>query len=102
MIAEREVVRVLEKQLGDDEVGALLDLVTQAIPVYVTAFRAGNVPFRKPGDADGESASFADALHELIRVLEAARRRRERPAVRRIAAKRQDVADPEIARVREN
>ena len=47
-------------------------------------------------------AGFADALHELIRVLEAARRRRERRAVRRIAAKRQDVAHPELARVREN
>ena len=88
MIAELEEVRVLEKQLCDDEVGALLDLVAQAIPVHVTAFLARDVPFRKPGDADGESAGFADELHELIRELEAARRRREsprRPADRREA-----------------
>src|SRR5262245_64626865 len=73
VIAKREVVRVLEKELRDDEVGALLDLVTQAIPVDVASFRAGDVSFRKPGDADGEITGCADELDKLIRVLEATR-----------------------------
>src|SRR5262249_36116965 len=77
MIAEREVVGVLEKELGDDEVRALLDLVGEAVPVHMTAFGAGDMPFGKSGDADGEIAGVADALHELIRVLETAGRRRK-------------------------
>src|SRR5262245_16678303 len=102
VIAKRKVVRVLEKELSDDEVGALLDLVTQAIPVDVASFRASDVPFRKPGNADGEIAGCADELNKLIRVLEAARRRRESGAVWRIAAQGQDVAHTQLAGVREN
>src|SRR5262245_9751472 len=102
VIAKREVVRVLEKELRDNEVGALLDLVTQAIPVDVASFRAGDVSFRKPGDADGEIAGGTNELDELIRVLEAARRGGECGAVWRIAAQRQDIAHTELPSLREN
>jgi hypothetical protein len=49
IIAERAVVRVLEENCVMTKVGAaVLDLVAQAIPVDVTAFRAGDMPFRNP------------------------------------------------------
>jgi hypothetical protein len=51
-VAELEVVPVVEKQLCDDEVGALLDLVLQVSPVGVLPVRAGHVSLRKTGDAD--------------------------------------------------
>ena len=93
-IAELEVVAVVEEQLRDDEVGAVVDLRLQPLPVDVLAFAAGDVPFGKPGDADREVAELADELAPVDRSTRSRpRSSRTRGAVRRIAAQREDVLD---------
>jgi len=56
---------VLEKELGDHEVRAVIDLRLQPLPVHVLAFIAGDVPLGESGDADGEWADLADAPDQL-------------------------------------
>src|SRR5439155_7353231 len=101
-IAELEVIAVLEEQLGDHEVRALVDLVLQATPVHVFAFLAGDVPFRKPGDTDGKTAQVAQELHQLIGVLETAvGLLKLARAAWRIAAQGENVADAQLPRFRQ-
>ena len=56
MIAELKVVPVPEKQLRDDEVCSLIDLVPQPIPVDMATLAARDVSFRKASDANREIA----------------------------------------------
>jgi hypothetical protein len=50
----------------------VIDLRLEPLTVDQLVFAAGNVPFRKSGETDRESAAFPDALHELIQVFETA------------------------------
>ena len=67
VIAKFKKVRVVEKQLRQHEIRARLDLLLEMLPVHLLAQLAGDVAFRKTGDADAEAALLADELHELRR-----------------------------------
>src|SRR5262245_5380116 len=51
-VAELEVVLVVEEQLGDDEIGPVIDLVLQIAPVGELAVAAGDVSLGKARNAD--------------------------------------------------
>ena len=95
-----QVVAIVEEQLRDHEVRAVIDLHLQPVPVLMLAVRAGDMSFREAGHADRERTGLANQSHQLVGVLEPAVRFHEpAAAVRRIAAQRQDVLDPQLTRL---
>src|SRR5579863_9784905 len=60
-------------------------------PVVQLAILIGDMALGKAGGADGKLAGFADELHELRRILEAARGGDEVAAARGIAAQGEDI-----------
>ena len=100
VVAEPEVVVVVEEELGEDDIGAVVDFCLQTLPVDVFPFRAGDVALREAGGADREAAHLFDERHELIRIVEAALRPRQLAAdLRGIAAQGEDVPDPLASRL---
>ncbi len=94
---EREVVGVVEEQLGDEEIDACVDLLLQVsqIGAGVRGFR---MLFRVARAGEAKVVARADELDELGRVAEPALRLRERRfAARWIAAQREHVLDAEVA-----
>ena len=86
---------VLEEELGDDEIRALIDLGLEPLPVDVFAFAAGDVALRKPCDADRKAAGRADMPDQLVRVLKTAVGPDElADAARRVTPQSEDVLDP--------
>jgi hypothetical protein len=70
MLTELEIVRVVEEELGDDKVGARINLLLEMLPIRMLAGLAGDVPLGKSRAADAEAVLLADEFHELRRILE--------------------------------
>ena len=69
VVAEAEKVVVAEEKLCQDEICAAIDLGLQPVPIDFAAFLAGDMPFRKSGGADAETAHFLDEPDQLIGKL---------------------------------
>ena len=70
VLKEFEVVGVGKEQLGQDELGAMIQFVLYTLPVDMSALRAGDVAFWKTGCADRKVTVALDEVDELERVLE--------------------------------
>lgn len=93
-ISEHKVVRIVEEELGDDEVCAGLDFVAEVGPVDEFASGAGDVAFWESSGADAESVVGVEEGDELGGELEAADCFYEGArAARGVAAEREDVFD---------
>src|SRR3974390_3543736 len=97
MFPEFEIISVVEKQLGNDKIGARFNLLFQVSPVNVLALLASNMAFGKAGDADTEIALFANECHQLVGELETTGRWAEFATAGRVAAQGQHVPDAESA-----
>ena len=95
---EIEVVRVVEEQLGDDEVQPGVDLLAQVLEIQL-AVGALLVTLGVAGAAEAEVvALLADEANQLGGVSEAVLRGRESAlALRRIATQGEDVFDAAVA-----
>src|SRR5690606_22445419 len=72
VVVELEVVFVVEEELGEDEIGAGIDLGAEVEPIGVFAGGAGDVALGESGGANGESAEGANEGDEFCGILEAA------------------------------
>jgi hypothetical protein len=59
-IAKFIKIHVVEKQLGDDEIGSGLNFFSQMLPIDIFAFFTGDVAFREAGNPDGKVAQLTD------------------------------------------
>ena len=91
VIAELEIIRVVEKQLREHKIRARVHFFLQMPPVGVLAGLVGDVAFGKTGDAHGKIARFADELHQFRGEFKAAGRGLELAAAGRIAAQGENV-----------
>ncbi len=65
VIVELEKVGVIEKKLGDDEVGAGGDFFAEKFPVRMLALLAGNVSLGESGGADGKAVELAQKADQF-------------------------------------
>ena len=69
MIAKLEKVSVIEKQLCQHEIGPLVDLCLEPLPIDVFAFFARDVAFRKTSDANTKAVQFFEKPNQFVGKL---------------------------------
>ncbi|MFM2352477.1 MAG: hypothetical protein RL096_958, partial [Actinomycetota bacterium] len=65
-------IRVVEEELGNDEVRAAINLGFEPVPIHLLAVLARDVAFGKASGADAEAAEFAQVADKLVGKLKAA------------------------------
>src|SRR5579859_6840090 len=97
MVAELVVIRVVEKQLSDDEIGSGTDFLLQVTPIRIFAILTGNVAFREASNADAKIALFSNKPDQLMRKLKPTRGDLELAPTGRVAAQCQDILNTQAA-----
>ena len=94
LLAKFIEIRVVEEQLGYDEISAGIDFFAQVLPIYVLPFFASDMAFGKPSHTYAKIVHLANKFDELVGVFKATGRGLKLSAPRRIAAQSQNILDP--------